>query len=182
MATILRQRTAARRSARYSMSITIPMASRWCRRAHRPTTPPTRARFTRAKIPDFEISFAVERAEAAEQRSRRRRQSLRRRLSESIPRRWRTFAPSDGFGARNGRDMLTALWPATLGYFLNQMMASVFTPAQIEMARQYVLANAIPRGPLPAMSVGKTPYGVLPVTSLQALSQRAHSPGRLART
>ena len=74
---------------------------------------------------------------------------------------------ADGFGARNGRDMLTALWPATLGYFLSQMMASVFTPAQIETARQYVLANAIPRGPLPAFSVGKTPYGVLPVTSLR---------------
>src|SRR5260370_30395807 len=62
--------------------------------------------------------------------------------------------------------MLTALWPATLGYFLSQMMASVFTPDQIETARQYVLDNAMPRGPLPAFRVGKTRYGVLPVTSL----------------
>src|SRR5207247_1183784 len=59
------------------------------------------------------------------------------------------------------------VWPATLGYFFNQMMASVFTPAQIEIARQYVLANVIPRGPLPAIRIGKTPYGVLPVTSLK---------------
>ena len=50
------------------------------------------------------------------------------------------------------RDMFTALWPATLGYFLKQMMASVFTPAEIETARQYVLANAIPRGAMPAFT------------------------------
>lgn len=73
---------------------------------------------------------------------------------------------ADGFGLRNGRDMLTALWPATLGYFCSQMMADVFTPPQIETARQYVLAHALPRGPVPAFRVGKTPYGVLPITSL----------------
>ncbi|MGI8771234.1 MAG: hypothetical protein ACR2JE_07345 [Acidobacteriaceae bacterium] len=74
---------------------------------------------------------------------------------------------ADGFGVRNGRDMLVALWPATLGYFLSQMMADVFTPGQVEIAREYVIANAMPRGPVPAFRVGKTPYGVLPVTSLR---------------
>src|SRR4029077_13200711 len=74
---------------------------------------------------------------------------------------------ADGTGERNGKDMLTALWPATFGYFLSQMMANVFTPQQIETARQYVIENAIPRGPVPAFRVGRTPYGVLPVTSLR---------------
>jgi hypothetical protein len=74
---------------------------------------------------------------------------------------------ADGTDERNGKDMMTALWPSTLGYFLGQMMADVFTPARIETARQYVIANAIPRGPIPAFRVGKTPYGVLPVTSLR---------------
>src|ERR1043165_1440989 len=37
-----------------------------------------------------------------------------------------------GFGARNGRDMMTALWPGTLGYFLSEMMASTFGANQIE--------------------------------------------------
>lgn len=74
---------------------------------------------------------------------------------------------ADGSNAQSGTDMLTALWPATLGYFLTQMMADVFTPAQIDAARQYILANAIPRGPVPAFRIGRTPYGVLPVTSLQ---------------
>ena len=35
-------------------------------------------------------------------------------------------------------------------------------------SRQYVLANAYPRGPIPAFRVGQTPYGVLPVTSLRS--------------
>jgi hypothetical protein len=78
---------------------------------------------------------------------------------------------------RNGRDMLTALWPATFGYFLTQMMADVFTPQQIETARQYVIANAIPRGPIPPFRVGSTPYGVLPATSLRRYPKE---PGRLA--
>ncbi len=52
------------------------------------------------------------------------------------------------------------------GYFLSQMMASVFPAQTIEQARQYALANVFPRGPLPAVRTGTVPYGVLPVTSL----------------
>jgi hypothetical protein len=69
--------------------------------------------------------------------------------------------------------MLTALWPATLGYFFSQMMADVFTPQQIETARQYVIDNTIPRAPVPALRVGRTPYGVLPVTSLRRYATEA---------
>jgi hypothetical protein len=75
-------------------------------------------------------------------------------------------AGADNTGALNGTDMLRALWPSTLGYFLSQMMAGVFTPDVIEQARQYTLAYAVPRGPVAAFRVGRTPYGVLPVTSL----------------
>jgi hypothetical protein len=76
-----------------------------------------------------------------------------------------------GFGGRNGRNMMTALWPATLGYFLSEIMASTFTDAEIEAGRQWTLANAIPRGPLPAIRVGDTPYGILPVTALESYDQ-----------
>jgi hypothetical protein len=73
---------------------------------------------------------------------------------------------ADGVNAQSGQDMLNALWPATLGYFLSQMMDPVFQPAQIENLREYAAANTIPRGALPAFRVGTTPYGVLPVTSV----------------
>ena len=79
---------------------------------------------------------------------------------------------ADGTGTRNGRDMLAALWPATLGYFMDQMMSPVFTDDQIETARQYARDNAVPRGLLPALRTGKTPYGILPVTSLRAYPRR----------
>jgi hypothetical protein len=74
---------------------------------------------------------------------------------------------ANGSNAQSGKDMFTALWPATLGYFFTQMMADVFTPEEIDAGRTYVLANAIPRGPVPAFRIGRTPYGVLPVTAIQ---------------
>jgi hypothetical protein len=73
----------------------------------------------------------------------------------------------DGIDQQSSSDSVTALWPSTLGYFLSQMMSSVFTADQIEDARQYVLSNATPRGAIPAFRVGQTPYGVLPITSLK---------------
>lgn len=74
---------------------------------------------------------------------------------------------ADGTDNQNAQDILTALWPATLGYFLSEMMDPVFTAAQIEEGREYVAANTMPRGPVPAFRVGTTPYGVLPATSLK---------------
>jgi hypothetical protein len=76
-------------------------------------------------------------------------------------------ADANGTDSLDSTDMLGSLWPATLGYFLNQMMASVFSANQIEEGREYVLANTFPRGPISAFRVGRTPYGILPVTSLQ---------------
>ena len=49
------------------------------------------------------------------------------------------------------------------------MMASVFTADQIEAGREYVLANTFQ--PMPAFRVGQTPYGILPVTSLQLYNE-----------
>jgi hypothetical protein len=122
--------------------------------------------FYSRKDPDFETSFAVERQDPLNSDAADDGNAFAALIGID-PTHLAHVRCADGFGARNGRDMFTALWPATLGYFLSQMMASVFTPAEIETARQYVLANAIPRGAVPAFRVGKTPYGVLPVTSLR---------------
>jgi hypothetical protein len=132
--------------------------------------------FYSRRDPDFELSFAVERQKPLNNDPADDGNLFAAALGID-PATMAHVRAADGFGARNGRDMLTALWPATLGYFLTQMMASVFTPAQIEVARQYVLAHAIPRGPLPVIRIGKTPYGVLPVTSLKRYPAE---PSRLA--
>jgi hypothetical protein len=73
---------------------------------------------------------------------------------------------ADGHGAEHARDMLVAVWPATFGYFLEQMMSAVLTTGQQDAARSFALDSVRPRGPLPALRVGMTPYGILPTTSL----------------
>ncbi len=62
--------------------------------------------------------------------------------------------------------MLHALWPCTLGYFLEQMMTPLLDTAQIDAVQGHVLEYVRGRGPLPAMRVGHVPYGILPATSL----------------
>jgi hypothetical protein len=138
-------------------------------------TPDADSAYSR-KDTDYEISFAVERQGPLSQDPNADQTAFARWIGID-PSHLAHVGPAAATGELNGKDMLIALWPATLGYFLSQMMADVFTPAQIEVARQYVMANAIPRGPVPAFRVGKTPYGVLPVTSLRRYPA---NPSRLA--
>jgi hypothetical protein len=128
-------------------------------------TPDASSAYSR-KDPEYEISFAVERGEPLNADAGADGNAFAKLIGID-PAHLAHVGLADGTDERNGKDMLTALWPATLGYFLGQMMADVFTPSQIETARQYVIEHAIPRGPVPAFRVGQTPYGVLPVTSLR---------------
>jgi hypothetical protein len=129
-------------------------------------TPDASSAFCR-KDPDAEISFGVERQApltANPDCDGLRFTSLIGLPSDTVAH----VAYADGIDEVSATDMSRCLWPATLGYFLTQMMAEVFSAEVIEEARQYVLANAVPRGPIPAFRVGQTPYGVLPVTSLSS--------------
>ena len=71
-----------------------------------------------------------------------------------------------GHEQRDARHMNAALWPATLGYFFEQMMAEVFPGDVIARIRRHFIGCVRARGPLPAWRVGDEPYGVLPVQSL----------------
>jgi hypothetical protein len=62
--------------------------------------------------------------------------------------------------------MNDALWPATLGYFMEQMMAPRFDATTIADARQFVVSYLRPGGPFPAFRVGRVPYGLLPAIAL----------------
>lgn len=75
----------------------------------------------------------------------------------------------------DARQMNTALWQATWGYFLLQMMGShviggesPLSGLDIGWVRTHFIHYVRAGGPLPAIRVGKQPYGVLPVTSLTA--------------
>src|SRR5262249_52110200 len=50
--------------------------------------------------------------------------------------------------------------------YLEQMMADVFSDTAIAAARDFFLRFVRGRGPLPAIRVGTTPYGLLPAISL----------------
>ncbi len=67
------------------------------------------------------------------------------------------------------RAMARALWPTTWGYFLTQMIGfdgTGLTPAGLEWARDHATEHVRAGGPLPVLRIGRQPYGVLPVTSL----------------
>jgi hypothetical protein len=90
----------------------------------------------------------------------------------------RSVDGKNGLSVENGRAMNTALWPATLGYFLEHMFDSVldgqtiFTKEQIALARVYFQKYVLARGPIPAFRVGAIPYGVLPIAALGPWQRR----------
>jgi len=62
--------------------------------------------------------------------------------------------------------MNRALYSATLGYYLDQMMAPLVSTEAVNEIGQYFSQWVIPRGLASAFRVGRVPYGVLPATSL----------------
>jgi hypothetical protein len=64
------------------------------------------------------------------------------------------------------RRMHLALWPATLGYFLETLLFPVPADADVEAGRAQFIEYVRGLGPLPTLRVGRQPYGLLPVTSL----------------
>jgi hypothetical protein len=117
------------------------------------------------KDPNYDISFAVERQGSLNTISTNDG-NVFANLMGINPSYLAHIQNADQSNALSGQDMLTALWPSTLGYFLSQIMDPVFPSSQIEDAREYVVGNAVPRGAVPPFRVGRTPYGVVPVTSL----------------
>ena len=118
------------------------------------------------KDPDYDASFAYERQGPLTQQPNCDG-NVFARLIGIDPTHLAHTQYADGINNQSAQDTLTALWPATLGYLLSQMMDPVFQADQIESGREYVAANTMPRGPVPAFRIGTTPYGVLPVTSLK---------------
>lgn len=64
----------------------------------------------------------------------------------------------------DARAMNVALWPATLGYFMESMLHPIFDDATVERTRDFFARHVSARGPMPAIRVGRQPYGILPAT------------------
>ena len=80
--------------------------------------------------------------------------------------------------------MNTALWPATWGYFLSNMIGreeNNLTDKDLNWTRSHFINHVRAAGPLPALRIGKQPYGILPVTSLDNWSPKAGQEAQHAR-
>jgi hypothetical protein len=81
-------------------------------------------------------------------------------------------AGRDATEDQNAAAMNTALWSASLGYFLQHMLDPVqnlvhlFPQTAIESARAHFNSYVRGRGPFAAFRIGAVPYSVLPVSTL----------------
>ncbi len=69
-------------------------------------------------------------------------------------------------GDKDAEHIQNALWPATWGYFLKNMLSGIISDENIEKTRQHYVKYVRPNGPLSAICVENMPYGILPVSSL----------------
>ncbi|HST39605.1 MAG TPA: hypothetical protein VLK58_08855, partial [Conexibacter sp.] len=67
-----------------------------------------------------------------------------------------------GVDQLEARALNVALWPATLGYFLDTLMEPLTSDAVSEQARAFFTSYVSGRGPLPALRIGQQPYGIVP--------------------
>ncbi len=66
------------------------------------------------------------------------------------------------------RFMNKALWPGTLGYFMDEMMYPLFSSDQVNFTRSFFTEYVSGRGSLPAFRIGNQPYGILPTSSFSS--------------
>lgn len=93
------------------------------------------------------------------------------------------FAAVDG--SRNSEHSASshinrALWPITFGYFAEQMFDGVFGDFNAQAWADYFSHHVWARGPLPAVRVGRQPFGVLPVTTIDGWKATPAAPPQLS--
>lgn len=97
-----------------------------------------------------------------------------------------TVHNSGGTDQMQARAMQRALWPATLGYWMNTLFTpnpgktSIFSDETIGEARSFFSQYVSGRGAVPAIRIGHQPYGILPVTAFSKIQWFQQQPQRLA--
>jgi hypothetical protein len=99
-----------------------------------------------------------------------------------------TVHNSGGKDQQQARAMQRALWPASLGYWMNTLFTpnpgttSIFSDAAIGETRSFFTQYVSGRGAVPAIRIGHQPYGILPVTAFSKIQWFQSQPERLAFT
>jgi hypothetical protein len=104
-------------------------------------------------------------------------QSDGQRLAESLNLRLSLFknkVNAKGEDQVEAYAMNTALFPATMGYFLEEMMDPLFSERTIEQTRFFASRFVSGRGPIPAIKIGRQPYGILPTTAYSKIGFYEH--------
>lgn len=78
------------------------------------------------------------------------------------------LAGAGAYDTREAQALNRALWPATYGYFLEEMLRPLLSPAALAWTRTFFETYVLARGAAPALRVGAQPYGVLPTTRFSA--------------
>ena len=82
---------------------------------------------------------------------------------------------SGGLDQKQSRAMQAALWPATLGYWMQTLFtpnpgtSPIFPDDVIAQTRSFFTSYVSGRGAVPAIRIGGQPYGVLPVTAFSRI-------------
>ncbi|HEX7312061.1 MAG TPA: hypothetical protein VF232_12880, partial [Gaiellaceae bacterium] len=76
---------------------------------------------------------------------------------------------SGGADQLQARAMQRALWPATLGYWLDKMLAPAVDDNAIERTRSFFTQYVSGRGAVPAIRIGQQPYGILATTAFSRI-------------
>ncbi|GGU12249.1 hypothetical protein [Streptomyces lateritius] len=79
-------------------------------------------------------------------------------------------ANADGTDQRDARAANIALWPATWGSYLQTMLHPVIPPEVVADTRAFFIRHVSGRGPIPAVKIGRQPYGILPTTAFSRLT------------
>ncbi|GAB3638757.1 hypothetical protein GCM10027422_43470 [Hymenobacter arcticus] len=92
------------------------------------------------------------------------------------------LAGAEGQDTTEAQLINQALWPATYGYFLEEMLAPLLPPAALDWTRQLVESYVLARGTAPALRVGAQPYGLLATTQFSAWQADDQQPGHAYAT
>ncbi|GAA3169581.1 hypothetical protein [Nonomuraea salmonea] len=79
-------------------------------------------------------------------------------------------ANADGTDQREARAANIALWPATWGSYLRTMLHPIIPPQVVSETRDFFVRYVSGRGPLPAVKIGRQPYGILPTTAFSRMA------------
>jgi hypothetical protein len=79
-----------------------------------------------------------------------------------------------GSDQADARAMNVSLFPATLGYYLDEMLDPLLSSEEISSVERFFTKYVLGRGTIPSLRIGKQPYGILPASVLAKLDLKAN--------